>query len=176
MSIRDRFKTWVRTLVVDSMKNSIQAMFYACDYSTKPNMVCAPLLVSLQSGMKRLEQALEEERVQERLEELAKETLDGAAASTIPEDAPVVPSQAAPHAVEPAPAAASAPHVEREGSLPASAPAVVRHEWAPIQWWSDELGASLAPDAQLHQFGLGDGTWRHRVEPLPWQCRSAAQC
>ena len=42
-----RFEKWVRKLVVDQMASSIAATFYACDYSTKPNMTCAPLLVAI---------------------------------------------------------------------------------------------------------------------------------
>jgi hypothetical protein len=74
-----RFKMWLRSMHVESMASSIAAMFYACDYSTKPNMTCAPLLVAIRDGIKRLEQALEEERERDRLEEL-KETLGQSAA------------------------------------------------------------------------------------------------
>ena len=56
-----RFATWVRSLVVDTMKNSIQAMFYACDYSTKPNMTCAHTLVALRGGVQRLEEELKQQ-------------------------------------------------------------------------------------------------------------------
>ena len=48
-------------MVTAAMKTSIQAMFYACDYSTKPNMVCAPLLVAIRDGLRRLEDRLKEE-------------------------------------------------------------------------------------------------------------------
>ena len=43
------------------MKNCIQVMFYACDYSTKPNMTCAPLLVAIRDGIHRLEAELQAE-------------------------------------------------------------------------------------------------------------------
>ena len=66
---------------VECMASSIAAMFYACDYSTKPNMTCAPLLVAIRDGIKRLEQFLEEERERERLEEL-KDSLGHTAART----------------------------------------------------------------------------------------------
>ena len=36
-------------------------MFYACDYSTKPNMTCAPLLVAVRDGIRRLEDQLKKE-------------------------------------------------------------------------------------------------------------------
>ena len=76
-----RFKMWLRSMHVESMASSIAAMFYACDYSTKPNMTCAPLLVAIRDGIKRLEQFLEEERERERLEEL-KDSLGHTAART----------------------------------------------------------------------------------------------
>ena len=65
-----RFFKTMRTLIVDGMKNSIQAMFYACDYSTKPNMVCAPLMVAVQYGVQRLEERLRWEEDEARREEL----------------------------------------------------------------------------------------------------------
>ena len=65
-----RFMKWVRNMVIEAMSSSIAASFYACDYSTKPNMTCAPLLVALQDGVERLERRLQEEREEERLEEL----------------------------------------------------------------------------------------------------------
>ena len=43
------------------MQNSNQAMFYACDYSTKPNMVVARLLVAIRSGLQCLEEELKEQ-------------------------------------------------------------------------------------------------------------------
>ena len=56
------------------MKQSIQAMFYACDYSTKPNMTCAPLLVAVRDGIRRLEERLrvEEEAAAEAPKPLAR--------------------------------------------------------------------------------------------------------
>ena len=36
-------------------------MFDACDYSTKPNMVVAPLLVAIRNGLQRLEEELKEQ-------------------------------------------------------------------------------------------------------------------
>ena len=60
-------------MTVVALHSSIAGSFDACDFSTKPNTVCAPLLVGLQSGMRRLEQVLEEERVKERLAELSTE-------------------------------------------------------------------------------------------------------
>ena len=66
---------WVRSMIVEAMSATIAATFYACDYSTKPNMVCAPLLVAVRDGLRKLEQTLDEERERMRLEELG---LDGA--------------------------------------------------------------------------------------------------
>ena len=67
-----RFVRWVRAGVVEGMKSTIQAMFYACDYSTKPNMTCAPLLVAVRDGICRLEDQLQQEEEEARNEELAR--------------------------------------------------------------------------------------------------------
>jgi len=56
-----RFAKWVRTTVVEGIKNTIQATFYAWHYSTKPNMTCAPLLVAVRDGIQRLEEQLSQE-------------------------------------------------------------------------------------------------------------------
>ena len=50
-----------KSVVVDCMTNTIQVMFYACDYSTKPNMTCAPLLAAIWDGIRRLEEQLQKE-------------------------------------------------------------------------------------------------------------------
>lgn len=65
-----RFKQYVRAMLVEAMAATQASTFYACDYPTKPNMTCAPLLENLQNGMRKLEQTLAEEREKERLEEL----------------------------------------------------------------------------------------------------------
>ena len=84
-----KFKQWVRTLVLESHVSSIAAMFYACDYSTKPNMTCAPVLVSLRDGVQRLDETLREEDEKERLAELeaagshAAASAEGVAASDV---------------------------------------------------------------------------------------------
>ena len=72
-----RFRRWVRALVVGSMKNSMQAMFYARDYSTKPNMTCAPLLVAIRDGVRRLEERLREEEEAARSAEPAQASAAG---------------------------------------------------------------------------------------------------
>ena len=54
----ERFRRAIKALTVNIMKQSGQAMFYACDYSTKPNMTCAPLLVAVRDGIRRLEERL----------------------------------------------------------------------------------------------------------------------
>ena len=59
--VNRRFKKHVRTMLVEAMAATQAATFYACDYSTKPNMTCAPLLVNLQSGIRKLEETLAEE-------------------------------------------------------------------------------------------------------------------
>jgi len=68
-----RFKNMVRNMIRESMASSIATMFYACDYATKPNMVCAPLLVALRDGLARLEAKLREESERERVEQLLSE-------------------------------------------------------------------------------------------------------
>ncbi|CAK0803316.1 unnamed protein product [Prorocentrum cordatum] len=57
----ERFRRSIKALTVTIMKQSVQAMFYACDYSTKPNMTCAPLLVAVRDGIRRLEERLRTE-------------------------------------------------------------------------------------------------------------------
>ena len=64
-------------MVCESLASSIAIMFYACDYATRPNMVCAPLLVALRDGLARLEASLRGEAENERLEQLAAVTGDG---------------------------------------------------------------------------------------------------
>ena len=55
-TIMKMIQPWLmRGMVVEAMHASIAAMFYACDYATKPNMVCAPLLVAIRDGLRRLE-------------------------------------------------------------------------------------------------------------------------
>ena len=60
-------------VVVECMKNCIQVMFYACDYSTKPNMTCAPLMVAIRDGIHRLEEELQAEEEDARAAALADE-------------------------------------------------------------------------------------------------------
>ena len=67
---QQQFRRWTRSLIIEAMKNSIQAMFYACDYATKPNMLCAPLLVAIRDGLRRLQEQLEQEDEAARTAEL----------------------------------------------------------------------------------------------------------
>ena len=74
---------WMRKMVLDSVtetiRSGIQTPFYTCDYSTKPNMTCAPLLKHTTHGMEHLEATMKEEAAREQLEELVhKGVLDGA--------------------------------------------------------------------------------------------------
>ena len=57
-----RFKKWVRSIHVEDMMASIATMFYACDYSTKPNMLCSSVLVAFRDGVARLEKQMQEEQ------------------------------------------------------------------------------------------------------------------
>ena len=59
------FRRWMHSVVVEGFKNCIQAMFYACDYSTKPNQVMAPLIVAVRDGIQRLEEQLRQEDAEE---------------------------------------------------------------------------------------------------------------
>ena len=83
-SEKRRFATWVRKLVVDTMASSLAATFYACDYSTKPSMTCAPLLVAIRDGLRKLEEQLEAEREEQRLEELRAERRDPNSSADLP--------------------------------------------------------------------------------------------
>jgi hypothetical protein len=91
------FKKWLRSMVIDAMTSTLAATFYACDYSTKPNMVCASILACLRDGLKRLEACLQWENEQERLEELEREHTNGNQAMTMPEptQAPAPPERCA---------------------------------------------------------------------------------
>ena len=82
-----RIEMWVRKLVVDMMASSIAATFYACDYSTKPNMTCAPLLVAIRECIAKLEEQLEVEREEQ------KRTEEALAKMTDPNSTQASPSQ-----------------------------------------------------------------------------------
>jgi hypothetical protein len=58
--------------LVEAAWSSIQTALYTCDYSTKPNMTCGPLLKHMEDGMRRLERQLEREENQKQLEDLVK--------------------------------------------------------------------------------------------------------
>ncbi|CAK0851590.1 unnamed protein product, partial [Prorocentrum cordatum] len=47
--------------VVESIRSGIQTSFYTCDYNTKPNMTCVPLLQHLTHGMEQLEAQMKKE-------------------------------------------------------------------------------------------------------------------
>ena len=66
--VERRFKKHIRSFMVESMASSLATTFYACDYSTKPNIVCAPLLVNLRNGLQKLQQEMEAEREIARLQ------------------------------------------------------------------------------------------------------------
>ena len=70
---------WIRRNVVDcvieGIRSGIQTSFYICDYSTKPNMTCAPLLKNMAHGMEQLDATLKEEAAQMKLEELLRQGL-----------------------------------------------------------------------------------------------------
>lgn len=65
---------WMRKNIVDciieGIRSGIQTSFYVCDYSTKPNMTCAPLLKHMAQGMQNLEATMKEEEAQMKLNEL----------------------------------------------------------------------------------------------------------
>jgi len=117
-----RFKRMVHRMVRESMASSIAAMFYACDYATKPNMVCAPLLVALRDGLARLEAKLEEEAQQERLEQLLAETRqDPSSSMQDVSESEALPAQlrgASPIAKGSGDGEPSSSHLSAEGSAP----------------------------------------------------------
>ncbi len=53
--------------ITEGVRSGIQTAFYTCDYSTKPNMTCAPLLKHLAHGMDGLEQQMRVEAEAERI-------------------------------------------------------------------------------------------------------------
>lgn len=55
------FKNRIVESVIESVRAAIQTGFYTCDYTTKPNATCAPLLQHLAGGMKALEQQMQNE-------------------------------------------------------------------------------------------------------------------
>ena len=69
------FRRWAHALTSEAMRASIQAMFYACDYSTKPNITCAPMLVAIRDGIQRLEEQLRTEDEKAQSEELVRQSL-----------------------------------------------------------------------------------------------------
>ena len=69
------------------MASTIAAMFYACDYSTKPNMACEPLLVAVKEGLRKLDAVLQAEA-----EEAKKQEAESAEAA---EQAEVLPARQA---------------------------------------------------------------------------------
>jgi hypothetical protein len=54
--------------IMESIRSGIQTAFYVCDYSTKPNMTCAPVLQHMAHGMAGLEAAMKEEKAKQDLE------------------------------------------------------------------------------------------------------------
>jgi hypothetical protein len=61
--------------LVEAARSSIQTAFYTCDYSTKPNMTCGPLLKHMEDGMRGLERQMQRETHQQQLEILARRTM-----------------------------------------------------------------------------------------------------
>ena len=56
--------------ITEGVRSGIQTAFYTCDYSTKPNMTCAPLLKHLAHGMDALEKQMRAEEEAERLQSM----------------------------------------------------------------------------------------------------------
>ena len=65
------FKNRIVESVIESVRAAIQTGFYTCDYTTKPNATCAPLLHHLAGGMKALEQQMQNEASAANVEALA---------------------------------------------------------------------------------------------------------
>ena len=65
-----QFRRGVTECLVETIRSAIQVGFYACDYSTKPNAQCGPVLSHLRDGMEALDQELEEAAERERLDDL----------------------------------------------------------------------------------------------------------
>ena len=69
--LKQHLRRLVMENVVEAARSSIQTSFYTCDYSTKPNMTCGPMLKHMEEGMCRLEQQLRREQHLRELEDLA---------------------------------------------------------------------------------------------------------
>ena len=53
------FRQQVVDCLVEAIRSAVQTGFYVCDYTTKPNMTCAPLLTYLRYGMQHLSDQIE---------------------------------------------------------------------------------------------------------------------
>ena len=56
--------------------DSIATMFYACEYSTKPNMLCSSVLVGFRGGVARLEKQMQEEQAPDQSTQATETTSD----------------------------------------------------------------------------------------------------
>ena len=53
------FRQQVVDCLVEAIRSAVQTGFYVGDYTTKPNMTCAPLLTYLRDGMQNLSDQIE---------------------------------------------------------------------------------------------------------------------
>ena len=61
--------------LVEAIRSGVQTGFYVCDYTTKPNMTCAPLLAHLRDGIQHLSNQMEDESNRRKLKEVLRKGL-----------------------------------------------------------------------------------------------------
>ena len=86
------FRQEVVECLITAIRSGVQTGFYVRDYTTKPNMTCAPLLADLRDRIQHLSNQMEEESNRRKLEELLRKGLlersGGDASQSLPADEP----------------------------------------------------------------------------------------
>ena len=78
--------------LIEAIRSAVQTGLYVCDYTTKPNMTCAPLLTHLRDGMQHLSDEIEGEDQRKRFQDYIRKgliaTSSGDAAQRLLADGP----------------------------------------------------------------------------------------
>ena len=86
------FRQQVVDCLVEAIRSAVQTGFYVCDYTTKPNMTCAPLLTYLRDGMQHLSDQIEGDDQRKRFQDYFRKgliaTSTGDAAPSVRADEP----------------------------------------------------------------------------------------
>ena len=86
------FRQQVVECLVEAIRSAVQTGFYVCDYTTKPNMTCAPLLTYLRDGMQHLSDQIEGDDHRKRFQDYLRKglitTSTGDAAPSVRADEP----------------------------------------------------------------------------------------